>query len=86
MVALKSIQNTHKFIASEVDPILREMELELVEDREIEKAFREAQRAENLITFRKEIKSRPKTEWIMSKKDKEKVKKSSKKELKTLKE
>ena len=62
------LSSAHNFIAKQVDPLLHEMEIEIAQDREMEKAFREAERAQNLITHKDEIKSRPKTEWIMTKK------------------
>ena len=85
MVPPKLITAAHSFISTHVDTLVHDMEIECAQDREMERAYREATRAQNMITHRDEIKSRPKTEWIMSKKEKETVKKGSKKELKHLK-
>lgn len=49
-------------------------------------ALREAQRAENMIKYKDEIKSRPKSEWIHNKEQKQEIKKQSKKELSSIKD
>src|SRR5258708_2802077 len=54
-------------------------------DREIEKGMKETQRAENLIKYKEEIKSRPKKAWGISGKRKLQIKKDSKEDLKHLK-
>ena len=50
----------------------------------MEEAYKEADRAENMIKYRAEIQSKPKTNWIMSKKKKHEVKKGSKEDLKKI--
>lgn len=51
----------------------------------METAFREAKRADNMIKYKDEIKSRPKSEWIHNKEQKQEIKKQSKKDLKSIK-
>jgi len=53
-------------------------------DKEIEIAYKEALRAENMVKFKKEIMSRPKTEWHTTKKKAVELKKESKKDLKNI--
>lgn len=67
MIAPKIIKLAHEFIANDIDPLLREMDIELAQDREMEVAFREAKRADNMIKFKDVIKGRPKSEWIHNK-------------------
>lgn len=45
MIAPKIIKAAHDFIVNQVDPVLREIDIELGMDREMETAFREAKRA-----------------------------------------
>jgi ATP-dependent RNA helicase DDX27 len=85
MIPPKLITTAHNFIVNDVDSLLREMDLEIQQDKEMEKAFRDAERAANYIKYKHEIKSRPKNEWHSTQKEKDKNKKDSKKELKTLK-
>ena len=67
-----------------LDPALREIQLEQLQDKEIEAAYKEAQRAENLVKYRDEIMSRPKTEWFKSFKEKKDLQNESKKDLKNV--
>lgn len=46
---------------------MHELDLEQKQDKEMEDAYKEADRAENMIKYKAEIQSRPKTNWIMSK-------------------
>mmetsp|Transcript_45001 Transcript_45001/g.59704 ORF Transcript_45001/g.59704 Transcript_45001/m.59704 type:complete len:199 (+) Transcript_45001:591-1187(+) len=55
-----------------------------MQDKEIERAYKEAARAENLVKYRDEIMSRPKTEWHKSFKQKKDLQKESKRDLKTM--
>ena len=63
---------------------MREIQLEQQQDKEIEQAYREAQRAENMVKYRDEIMSRPKTEWHKTFKEKKDLQKESKKDLKNV--
>ena len=72
----------HDLIAKTLDPLLREIQLEQMQDKEIELAYKEAARAENLIKYKDEIMSRPKSEWHQSFKRKKDLRKESKKDLK----
>ena len=60
----------HEFITNQIDPLLQKLSLELDQDDEIQKAYMEAQRAENMIKHKAEILSKPKAEWHTSKKEK----------------
>jgi len=84
MVNPKLITTCHNFIVSQVDAILHDIELELLEDHEMEKAYKEAMKAENMWKHRDEIESRPKSEWIMTAKEKSELKIKSKKNLKVM--
>lgn len=66
--------------------MIHEIETEFKQDREMEKAYREATRAENCIKYRAEIQSRPRAEWKTSKKEKQEIKQESFKDLKNIKE
>ena len=55
-----------------------------MQDREIERAFKEAARAENMVRFKDEIMSRPKAEWHKTFKEKKELRKESKKDLKNM--
>ncbi len=63
---------------------MREIHLEQSQDREIERAYKEAQRAENMIKYKDEIMSRPKAEWHKNYKEKKDLRKESKKDLKAV--
>ena len=80
----KLVQLAHKFISETLDPLMRELQLEEQQDKEIERAYKEASRAENMIKYKDEIMSRPKTEWHKSFKEKKDLQKESKKDLKSL--
>ena len=53
-----------------------------MQDREIEWAYKEASRAENMIKYKDDIMSRPKNEWHKSYQEKKDLRKESKKDLK----
>ena len=55
-----------------------------MQDKEIERAYMEAQRAENMVKYKDEIMSRPKAEWHKSFKEKKDLRKESKKDLKSV--
>lgn len=78
------VEQAHEFIKTKLDPLMREIQLEQMQDKEIERAFKEASRAENMVKFRDEIMSRPKTEWHKSYKEKKDLQKESKKDLKNV--
>lgn len=80
----KLVKLTHDFIRDKLDPLLREIQLEQQQDREIEKAYKEATRAENMVKYKDEIMSRPKTEWHKTFKEKKDLRKESKKDLKDM--
>lgn len=86
VLSAKQVVETHEFIAKQLDPIIHEMDLEIQADKEIEAAYKEAQRAENLVKYKKDILSRPKSEWHTTKKHANELKKESKKDLKHIKE
>jgi len=52
---------------------MHKVDLELTQDREVLEAYKEAQRAENLIKYKADIMSRPKAEWHSSKKQKKEL-------------
>lgn len=66
MVPPKLVKQLHDFITDTLDPVIREIELEQIQDKELQQAYREAERAENLVKFKDEIQSRPKNEWHKS--------------------
>lgn len=80
----KLVVLTHDFIKNKLDPLLREIQLEQQQDKEIEKAYKEASRAENIVKYKDEIMSRPKNEWHKNYKEKKDLQKESKKDLKSL--
>lgn len=80
------IKEMHNFIQNHLDSMIHEIETEFKQDREMEKAYREATRAENMIKYKDEIRSRPKAEWKTSKKEKQEIKQESFKDLKNIKE
>jgi len=84
MVPPKLVKQLHDFITDTLDPVIREIELEQIQDKELQQAYREAERAENLVKFKDEIQSRPKNEWHKSVKQKKEVQKESRKELSTI--
>jgi ATP-dependent RNA helicase DDX27 len=84
VVSAKQVTETHDFIANKLDPIIHELDLEIQADKEIEAAYKEALRAENLVKFKKDIMSRPKAEWHSTKKQATELKKESKKDLKNI--
>ena len=83
-LSAKQVTETHEFIASKLDPIIHEMDVEMQADKEIEIAYKEALRAENMVKFKKDIMSRPKAEWHTTKKKATELKKESKKDLKNI--
>jgi len=66
----KIVKEMHDFLLHTIDPLLHTIEVELQQDRELENAYKEAQRAENMIKYKAEIMARPKAEWHNSRKDK----------------
>ena len=86
MVSPKLVKMMHDLITTKLDPIIREIELEQIQDKELEQAYREAQRAENMVKYKDEIQSRPKNEWHKTTKEKKEVKKEARKEISTIKE
>ena len=80
----KLVKIAHDYISKTLDPMLREIQLEHQQDKEIERAYREAMRAENVIKYKDEIMSRPKTEWHKSFKEKKDLRKESKRDLKNV--
>ena len=55
MVSPKLVKMMHDLITTKLDPIIREIELEQIQDKELEQAYREAQRAENMVKYKDEI-------------------------------
>ena len=84
VMSAKQVTETHDFIANKLDPIIHELDTEIQADKEIEAAYKEAVRAENLVKFKKDIMSRPKAEWHTTKKQATELKKESKKDLKNI--
>lgn len=82
----KTVQQMHEFITQQIDPVLHEIEVEMQQDRELLNAYREAQRAENMIKYRSDIQSRPRAEWHKNKKDKLELKRESFKDLQNIKQ
>lgn len=80
------VQEMHEFITNEIDPVIHEIQTELIQDRELLNAYRDAQRAENIIKHKKEIMSRPRAEWHNNRKEKLELKRESFKDLKTISE
>ena len=66
----KVVQEMHTFITQQIDPILHEIEVELQQDRELLNAYKEAQRADNMIKYKADIFSRAKAEWHTNRKAK----------------
>lgn len=66
----KLVKEMHEFILNTIDPILHKIEVELTQDRELENAYKEAQRAENFIKYKADILSRPKATWHNTRKEK----------------
>ncbi len=56
------------------------------QDRELLNAYKEAQRAENLIKYKADIMSRPKAEWHSNRREKLEIKRESYNDLKNIKE
>lgn len=52
-----------------------------MQDKEIEQAYKEAQRAENMVKYKDEILSRPKNEWFKTIKQAAELRKESKNDL-----
>lgn len=84
MVPPRLVKQLHDFITDRLDPVIREIELEQIQDKEMQLAYREAERAENMVKFKDEINSRPKNEWHKSVKQKKEVQKESRAELPTI--
>lgn len=82
----KIVQQMHDFISNVIDPILHEIEVEMTQDRELLNAYKEAQRAENMIKYRSEIQSRPRAEWHSNRREKLEIKRESFADLKNIKE
>ena len=82
----KLVQQMHTFITQQIDPILHEIEVELQQDRELLNAYKEAQRAENIIKYKAEIHSRVRAEWHTNRKAKLALQRESYKDLKNIKE
>lgn len=81
-----AVRTTHSFVQRILDPLLQDLKLEMMEDRELEKAYREAARAENLIKYKEEINSRPRASWGSTREEKLQLKRDSRKDLKNIKE
>jgi len=58
----------------------------MTQDRELLNAYKEAQRAENMIKHRSEIMSRPRAEWHTNRREKLELKRESYKDLANIKE
>lgn len=82
----KLVQQMHDFITDVIDPILHQIEVEMTQDRELLNAYKEAQRAENMIKYRSEIQSRPRAEWHSNRREKLEIKRESFADLKNIKE
>jgi ATP-dependent RNA helicase DDX27 len=82
----KIVKEMHEFLQNTIDPILHTIEVELQQDRELENAYKEAQRAENMIKYKADIMSRPRAEWHNSRKDKLTLQRESRKDLTHIKE
>ena len=80
----KAISQMHQFILETIDPLMHKVDLELTQDKEVLDAYKEAQRAENLIKYKAEILARPKAEWHSSKKQKKELQRESFKDLKNI--
>jgi ATP-dependent RNA helicase DDX27 len=86
MVAPKLIKMTHDFIAQHLDTVIHEVDLEVAKDRELENAYKEAQRAENMIKYKEEIMSRPKAEWHRTMTQKKELRKEARKDIANIRE
>lgn len=80
----KLVQQMHTFITEHIDPVLHEIEVDLQQDRELLNAYKEAQRAENMIKYKAEIHSRARAEWHTNRKAKLELKRESYKDLKNI--
>ena len=65
---------------------MHEIDVDVVKDKEIEQAFRDAQKAENMIKYKDEIMSRPKSEWHKNFKEKKELRKQSHKDISNIKD
>ena len=65
---------------------MHEIDLEQQRDKEMELAYRDAQRAENMIKYKDEIMSRPKNEWHKTLKQKKELRIDSTKDLGNMRE
>jgi len=74
----------HDFITTKIDPVLHEITTELKQDAEMLGAYKQAQRAENIIKHKKEIMSKPRAEWHTDKKSKLELKRESFKDLQNI--
>ena len=74
----------HTFITQQIDPILHEIEVELQQDRELLNAYKEAQRADNMIKYKADIFSRAKAEWHTNRKAKLELQRESYKDLQNI--
>lgn len=81
----KHVKLLHDFIQTRLDAIVHEIDLEQQQDKEIEDAYKAAQRAENMVKYKSEIMSRPKKEWHVGNNQKKELQKESKKDLANIK-
>ena len=79
----KIVQKVFEQVVS-MDAMVKELLIEEAGDKEIQKAFMETKRAENMIKYRDEITNRPRNVWLKNEKQKQDIKDKSKEELTTI--
>ena len=81
----KLVEPLYANIHQNLDRLLKQIQADLQQEREMKEAIREIQRSENLIKYKKDIESRPKKEWFMGRGKRENIAKESKDDLQNIK-
>ena len=77
----KQVQRLFDMLASKLDQLVKDLQIEEAGDQELQKAFMEARKAENMIKFKDEIKNRPKSVWLKNEAQKQDIRDKSKEDL-----
>ena len=82
----KQVQKVLDTLVSSLDQIVKEVQVEEANDREMTKALMDTKRAENMIKYKEEIMNRPKKQWLKNDQQKKDIKEKSKSELNEIRE
>jgi ATP-dependent RNA helicase DDX27 len=70
----KFLNNHFELIKTKLDRVVRDIQNEVIQDREMKETMRDLLKSENMIKYKNEIETRPKKLWFMGQSKKDNIK------------